>query len=186
MRRVCLAFAVSWLWCCELRSQPIESVEPGVPAPAVILARPSVFPESRFVPAEVILQEADARQPLTEEGWIVTTRPASPVRLSPDSVQRVWEDVEHPRNVRQYATEIRLLQIKIAHLAQREAVYRYFNKTGALLVVYQNTRLARQAAEARLRDLRYERALWTRHHQRERFLAEHGVVVSQEIVPLAQ
>ena len=152
-------------------------------APGDMQGIPSEFPmavpmnslEPVFVPADVLLKQADEIQPVTPEGWIVTTRPASVY-----AAVTAYRDYDYLSRLRNYETQIRLTRVEIHMLEQRLVVYRYFNKTGVLLIDFQNTQLAKLAAEERLRNIRFERMLFFR--EQNRHFHPPDMVVSREFL----
>jgi hypothetical protein len=164
----------------EFQGQPNPPEEiPGIPPAVLEAVRVSDYPSSVVVPADVVLQQADLLQPVTEEGWIVTNQPACDGLL--DEASRRYWDLDYPLQLRQYDTQIRLLQAELYNLWRRHAVYRYFNKTGVLMVTVQDNQLAILALHERLRNLRYERMLFIRHNHLERKWHHAGAIVTDTI-----
>lgn len=175
-----VALSISTLWLtnpASAESQPGSATPPGIPEtlpgvpPAVpkdYVICPPAYPAPQFVPPELLLQQADSVQPLNELGWIVTTRPVDSCdRITPDAATREFRDITYPLQLRQLDTQIRLAQVELANWRERVDVYRYFNKTGVLMVDYQNSQLTVLALQERVRNLRYERMLVIRHRNRE-------------------
>jgi hypothetical protein len=166
-----------------LRAQATLAEELSPPAqPPVVVAAPSLFPAPVFVPADVLLCQADQIQPLTEEGWIITTRAPRAFAHAGDPATRLEENFEIPMRLREYDTQIRLAQAELENIRERLIVYHYFNKAGALMIDVQNARLALLSTEERLRNLRYERMLFQRHRSIERALHTSAILTAVEPV----
>jgi hypothetical protein len=151
---------VIWILFAVAAPAALAQAPPAAPSQAPV-AVPAVYEAPEFVPADVLLRQADQIQPLTAEGWIVTTRPVVDCAAAP-----AFRGYDELMRFREYQTQLRLVRAEIAILDERLAVYHYFNKAGALMVDFQNTLLARIAAGERLRNLRYEHMLYTREQLR--------------------
>lgn len=169
-----------------LENHLVWSAEPEVavsgsnlrqPALTPILVCPPKYDTPMFIPADELLREANAVQPVTKEGWIVQNRPVSDcANYVGDAETRSRELFKLPLQLRRYDSQIRLLEVEAASLRRRMGNYDYFNKAGALFVTVENTRLAYVAVQEQLRNLRYERMLFIRMQNLERQLSQ-GVPV---------
>ncbi len=147
-----------------------------------IIVCPPRFSTPMFVPADVLLQEAEQVQLVTPEGWIVRNHPVNDcINCLGDAATRSYELFEYPLKLRQFNSQIRQVEAEVASWQRRMATYMYFNKAGALFVTVENTHLALFEAHERLRNLRYERMLFVRLHNLERQLGQ-GVVVDQPVI----
>lgn len=157
----------------------------GMPEPVLqpYYVCPRQFLEPVYVPADLLLQQADMIQPRTPEGWIVTNRPVSECcSFSADPAARAYSNFEYPLRLRQYDSQIRLARAEVLSWKRRLSVYYYFNKTGALMVTTENAKLFLLEAQERLRNLRYERMLFIRQHNLEAQLHAQGLLVSREVL----
>jgi hypothetical protein len=144
-----------------------EPIEPPSPKPIPEVAYPTRL-RGGFVPADVLLQQADARHPPTAEGWIVRDDPTNLWIGEFDPARRANDDFGYLVRLRQYDSQIRITRAEIDSWRRRLSVYRYFNKTGALFITTENTFLSLINLEEQLRNLRYERMLFMRQHHQER------------------
>lgn len=187
---VCALFAATAFlgpWCTARAHADQKSRDSGIagfPATVIgphVVAPPKYF-EPVYVPADVLLDQAEVVQPRTKEGWIVRNRPVFADCLTADPAARAYASFEYPLRLRNYESQIRLAQAEVDSWRRRLAVYSYFNKAGGLMVTVEDARLALLEATERLRNLRYEQTLFIRHHNQERHLQQHGVILSQEVL----
>lgn len=165
-------------------SQPgaVQAVQPPAAAQLPIVVCPPKYTVPLFVPADELLRQAKQTQPETPEGWIIRHRPVLDCNnYVGDAAAREEQFFHYPLKLRQYNTQIRMLQAELASWNRRLANYNYFNKGGALPVTVENTWLYLLATQERLRNVRYERMLFFRLQEIERQLHQ-GVPVNEPVV----
>jgi hypothetical protein len=156
-----------------------QEIVGGAPAAQPIVVCPPKFTTPVFVPVEQLLHDPP---PVTPEGWIIHNRPVNEcINCVDDAETRAYKLYEYPLKLREYNTQIRLLQAEIALWQRKLANYKYFNKTGVLMVVVENGNLTLLAAQERLRNLRYERMLFLRLQNLE-YQLKQGVPVEATVI----
>ena len=154
-----------------------ETVESSRPP---ILASNDI--DGAYVPAHILLQQADALYPPRPDGWIVSESPVNAWQMAMDPAKQTYERFEYPLRLRQYDSQIRVAQALVNSWRRRLREYRYFNKANALFIANENAILAYIQAEENLRNLRYERMLFEREHQWQGRLLPSEIVISDEVV----
>jgi hypothetical protein len=157
-----------------------EVVPTPIPAPSA----PVWFPDGAFVPADVLLKQADARHPPTAEGWIVQGDPTDSWLRDIDPAKRSLEHAKYLFELRQYDSQIRIARSVVDLWRRRLNVYSYFNKAGALLLPMENAYIALITAQEDLKNLRYQRTLFVReHYLQKRAMITADTVHEQVIGP---
>jgi hypothetical protein len=139
-----------------------------LPAPLPIPAPNAPAPRySTFVPADVLLEQADARRPPTVDGWIVSELMIDTSLASSDFGQQAVDNSEFQLRLQQYNSQIRIQRAVIDSMRRRLFVYRYFSQGGALFITNETTWLAQLNALETLKNLQAEKNVLIRQHQRQ-------------------
>lgn len=128
---------------------------------------PPRFSSPMYVPAQEVLRQADMLNPRTPEGWIITNRPVASCAHCVGGQSGTIAYLEHALRLRQYDSQIRMLQAEIGSWQRKLRNYQYFNKGGALPVTVENTRLTIMGAQEQLQLLRLERQLYIKSRQQQ-------------------
>ena len=148
-----------------------------------IVVCPPRFSTPLYVPAHDVLSRADLLNPRTPEGWIITNRPVASCANCVGGPTGTVAYLEHSLRLRQYDSQIRLLQAEIASWQRKQRTYQYFNKAGALPVTVENTRLNILGAQEQLQLLRLERQLYIKNRQQQLQLQTGVPVLSSGATP---